>query len=135
MRGWNLDEYSWHEGEELWDEHIQDEVLEDIVLHENIIKFKVNGKVFKIFDDGQGCCEHRYITTDDDLVSFTGAKMLGVRLGEYRDVSDTHDPDDYVENHDASFLRIYTSKGVIVFETHVEHNGYYGGFSVVLLEG
>ena len=32
--------------------------------------------------------------------------------------------------HECQSLLIDTSEGVIDFVTHVEHNGYYGGFSI-----
>ena len=32
--------------------------------------------------------------------------------------------------HEVQFLNIETSLGIITFETHNEHNGYYGGFYI-----
>lgn len=131
-RGWQVKSY-WDSCESMWSEKLQDQVLEDVRLEDECIKLKVNGTEFQIWDNGQSCCEYRYITTDDDLPSFTGATLQGVVEGEYRTV-EPDDPDECGEEHDVSFLRIYTSKGVMVFETHVEHNGYYGGFNVQLRE-
>ena len=37
---------------------------------------------------------------------------------------------EYGDDHEVAFLGIYTTKGVIVCQTHNEHNGYYGGFSL-----
>lgn len=131
-RGWQVESY-WDSGESLWNDKLQDQVLESIdLIGDNVIRIKVDGATYDIWDNGQSCCEHRYITTDDDITSFTGGTLEGVVQGEYRSVEP--DPDKWVEDHNASFLRIYTSKGVIVFETHVEHNGYYGGFNVQLRE-
>lgn len=31
----------------------------------------------KFSDEGQSCCESRYMRTDDDLQSFVGAKLTG----------------------------------------------------------
>lgn len=84
-----------------------------------------NGKKLIIFDSGQSCCESRYITTDADLPSYIGKSIMGFRQGEYKGVEDDHG-----ESHDCQSLLIDTSEGVIDFVTHVEHNGYYGGFSI-----
>ena len=32
--------------------------------------------------------------------------------------------------HEVQFLALVTSKGEVVFSSHNEHNGYYGGFSI-----
>lgn len=134
-RGWQVEAY-WDDSNTLWSDKLQDQVLENIKLvGDEAIRLQVNGKEYDIWDSGQSCCEHRYITSDDDLASFTGGTLNGVVLGEYRSVDPDPDEDRWnVEDHNASFLRVYTSRGVIVFETHVEHNGYYGRFSVQLRE-
>lgn len=81
------------------------------------------GTVLKLRDDGQSCCESRYVTTDDDLAAYSGAKLIDIELADAPSVED-----EYGEEHEVQFLRIHTDKGVAVFETHNEHNGYYGGF-------
>lgn len=78
-----------------------------------------------LYDDGQSCCESRYMTTDDKLEDFVGATLVG---GEIREAPDV--VDDYAY-HEVQFLLITTSKGVFTLETHNEHNGYYGGFAIV----
>ena len=81
-------------------------------------------KVLLIWDDGQSCCEYRYMRTDDELDSFIGEKIVDFELkdadiicGKYCD-------------HEIQFLEIKTDKSVITFSNHNEHNGYYGGFSI-----
>ena len=81
-----------------------------------------------VTDSGQDCCEMRYMTTDDDLSSFVGAKLLGL---EIKDAPDT-DVDGFV--HEVQFLEIQTSKGVFTMANHNEHNGYYGGFCITVEE-
>jgi len=76
----------------------------------------------KIFDDGQSCCETRYMRTDDDLNYFTDAKLTGA---EIKDASNL--PHEWGE-HDVQFLEIQTDGGVFTIVNHNEHNGYYGGF-------
>ena len=78
-----------------------------------------------LFDDGQSCCEYRYMHTDDDLVAFVGAEFTGA---EVRDGPMRNDGGD---DHEIQFLLINTSLGTFTVETHNVHNGYYGGFCVV----
>ncbi len=94
--------------------------LKDNVLH---FEFKDTSKI-TLWDDGQSCCENRYMTTDDDLKSFVGAVFLDAELAEAPSI-----PGEYGE-HEVQFLKIKTSKGVFTMETHNDHNGYYGGFLV-----
>jgi hypothetical protein len=79
-----------------------------------------------IWDDGQSCCEWRYMRTDDTLSEFSGAKLLGLEL---KDAPDQED--EYGEVHEIQFLDVKTDKGIFQIATHNEHNGYYGGFNVV----
>ena len=79
-----------------------------------------------IWDDGQSCCEERYITTDDKLEDYVGAEL---KSAEVRDAPNVTDGDEYDE-HEVQFLVLETSKGNITFETHNIHNGYYGGFYI-----
>lgn len=80
----------------------------------------------RIFDDGQSCCEYRYMTTDDDPTAFVGALLENVRVQEGPDVEDERG-----NAHEVEFLIVDTSLGSFTLETHNEHNGYYGGFLVV----
>jgi hypothetical protein len=92
-----------------------------------VLKF-TDGTGIKIFDDGQSCCESRYMTTDDDIQSFVGAKFLNAELRDAPNI-----PDDYGD-HEVQFLLINTDKGTFTMESHNEHNGYYGGFGIVIRE-
>lgn len=75
-----------------------------------------------LWDDGQSCCESRYITCDDDLPKFVNSI--------FRDLEVVNMPSIEVEYtvHEAQALNIHTSVGIIQCVTHNEHNGYYGGF-------
>jgi len=91
-------------------------------------KFKLNfedGTELTFSDEGQSCCEHRYMTTSDDLNSIAGAKFVDVELRDAPSV-----PDEYGEAHEVQFLVVGTDKGNVTIETHNEHNGYYGGFYI-----
>lgn len=83
-----------------------------------------DGTKMKLYDDGQSCCERRYMMTDDKLSDFVGAKFLGAEIKEAPDVKDDG------EVHEVQFLDVKTDKGVFQMATHNEHNGYYGGFLV-----
>lgn len=84
-----------------------------------------DGYKMKLFDDGQSCCEHRYMTTDDKLSDFVGSQLLSAEVNEAPDIEDENG-----EAHEVAFLVVKTSIGVFTCETHNEHNGYYGGFLV-----
>lgn len=82
----------------------------------------------KIFDDGQSCCEARYISCDDDVSVLIGEKLSKV---ESKD-GDTTDDDWQV--HETIFIEVATDKDHITFCNHNEHNGYYGGFGLSVTE-
>lgn len=81
-----------------------------------------DGSRISIFDNGQSCCENRYIKTDDNLADFSGAEFLNAGIQDAPD-----EPDEY-DTHEVQFLIIHTSKGDFTVAAHNEHNGYYGGF-------
>ena len=84
-----------------------------------------DGSKIKLRDDGQNCCERRYMQTDDNLEDYIGAKLLGVEIKEAPDIID-----DIGEKHEVQFLEIKTDRGVLTMANHNEHNGYYGGFKI-----
>jgi hypothetical protein len=84
-----------------------------------------DGHKMRMYDDGQSCCEKRYMHTDDDLPYYVGAVLTGAEI-----VDGPADDDDYDE-HEIQFLKVDTSRGRFTVETHNEHNGYYGGFYVI----
>jgi hypothetical protein len=82
----------------------------------------------RFWDSGQSCCESRYMRTDDDLDFLIGAKFLGAELKE---APDEGFEDEFSEDvHEVQFLEIKTNLGSVVLSSHVEHNGYYGGFAI-----
>lgn len=86
-----------------------------------------NGYRMKLFDDGQSCCESRYMRTDDNLAEFVGAKLLNARIEDA--APPPKDANDYGD-HEIQLLVVETDKGNFVMSNHNEHNGYYGGFSI-----
>lgn len=83
-----------------------------------------DGTGMRMWDDGQSCCESRYMRTDDDLTEYAGATLIG---GEIKEAPSM--PEEYGD-HEVQFLEIQTSKGVFTMASHNEHNGYYGGFAI-----
>jgi len=103
--------------------------ISGIKLEDNaLIMFLYSGLTFKIYDDGQSCCENRYMRTDDDLEEYVGAELLQI------EVADGGTTEGDGETHEIQFLRIHTSKGLFTLSNHNEHNGYYGGFSIKIEE-
>lgn len=78
-----------------------------------------------LLDRGRSCCESRYMTCDDDLSAFAGATFLHADVEPGSETAEEHG-----EPHETAFLRVTTDRGIITAETHNEHNGYYGGFSM-----
>ena len=87
-----------------------------------------DGSSVQIWDDGQSCCENRYMVTDDDLGYFHDCIFTDIELKNAPSI-----PDEYGE-HEVQFLDIKTSLGSFQMATHNEHNGYYGGFWIVAKE-
>jgi hypothetical protein len=83
-----------------------------------------DGSKLKLFDDGQSCCESRYMRTDDDLNAFVGAELLSAVVREAPNEADEYG------GHEVAFLVVTTSKGAFTMASHNEHNGYYGGFCI-----
>lgn len=97
--------------------------IRTVALSDDSLRFVFDdGTHLRLWDDGQSCCESRYMTCEDDLTYFCGAKLLSLSIRAAPNV-----PHEYGE-HEMQFLHVTTSKGVFVCATHNEHNGYYGGF-------
>lgn len=90
-----------------------------------------DGTGIRFADEGQSCCEHRYMRTDDDLSYHVGAKLVDAELV---DAPGIQTEDDYGEVHEVQFLNIVTDRGRFQIASHNEHNGYYGGFWIQVSE-
>ena len=84
------------------------------------------GTTLVLFDDGQSCCEYRYMHTDDPLGDFVGSQFRGA---EVRD--GPTEADEWGESKESQFLIVHTSSGDFTVVNYNEHNGYYGGFWIV----
>lgn len=85
-----------------------------------------DGVSIVIRDDGQSCCEHRYMTCDDDVQSLVGQVLRSI------EAKDGPTVDDEFDVHEQVFLEIATDGGFITIANHNEHNGYYGGFGLTV---
>lgn len=88
------------------------------------VRFEGGGG-YRFKDDGQSCCESRYMRSDDKPEDFVGATFMGAEIAPAPDGES-----EYGEPHDIEFLRILTDRGPFVASNHNEHNGYYGGFCI-----
>lgn len=93
--------------------------LGDDVLH---LTFEDESKI-RVWDNGQSCCESRYMHTDDNLADYVPSKLLGMELRKAPIITG-----EYGSEHEVQFLVVKTGKGHVTFSNHNEHNGYYGGF-------
>lgn len=97
-----------------------------IELEDSTITIRLErGAVLTLRDEGQSCCEDRYITTDDDIEDLANHKLLSVEVVDGPGAEEQ----DYV-THEVQFLNINTSQRTIQFAAHNVHNGYYGGFRI-----
>lgn len=105
----------------------QGKTITSVALVDDALKFEFeDGSRLTLRDDGQSCCESRYMQTDDDLPYYVGAKFLNA---EIRDGGSTES--EYGDTHEIQFLVITTDRGTFSMASHNEHNGYYGGFWIV----
>jgi hypothetical protein len=111
-------------------EHSSDEykgkIISSIEIKDNslYISFE-SGEKIRVYDDGQSCCEYRYMTCDDDLQYLVGKSLVHIASKDAPDMQDDHD-----EVHEVCFLEIMTNDGFANIANHNEHNGYYGGFGL-----
>ncbi len=87
------------------------------------IDFEGGGRL-RLWDDGRSCCEHRYMSAEDDLAGCVGGKLVGIEL------RDGPHPEEEGDVHECEFLHVITDRMTAVISNHNEHNGYYGGFCI-----
>lgn len=81
-----------------------------------------------IADNGQSCCERRYMVCDDDLSGHEGGSLVAINTDAPGSQPD--EEEDSYGCHEVRFVKVQTTKGSFTLCTHNEHNGYYGGFSI-----
>lgn len=85
-----------------------------------------DGVAIKIFDEGQQCCESRYLTTDDDVSTLAGRPLTRIEKKPGPETGDEYSV------HEMCFVEVSTDVGFVTLTNHNEHNGYYGGFGVAV---
>ena len=66
--------------------------IEGLVLEDDVLRFSFSdGTGLKMWDDGQSCCEHRYMVTDDDLSEFEGAVFVSAEIREGPKMEDEYE--------------------------------------------
>jgi hypothetical protein len=88
-----------------------------------------DGVTIVISDQGQSCCESRYMTCDDNPSDLIGQELRKIEVKSFDEINN-----DYDDCHEIAFLEIGTDQTSITFATHNEHNGYYGGFGLNISE-
>jgi|SRR6185437_9326151 len=112
-------------------EHSPDEFVGRTITAASIIDNRLritfeDGEQIKIWDDGQSCCENRYMSTDDDLNSLCGHRLVRIEGKPGPDI------DDSSGDHETCFVEVGTDQGFVTLVNHNEHNGYYGGFGLTI---
>ena len=89
-----------------------------------------DGTKISIWDNGQSCCESRYMTTDDDVAVLVGGELVNIEAKPGIDMKES----EYDDEHETVFVEVQTDKGFITVVNHNQHNGYYGGFGLTITE-
>lgn len=87
-----------------------------------------DGVTIEVWDNGQSCCESRYMTTDDDIQSLVGHKLIKIETKDGPEIKAEY------EEHETVYVEVATDGGFITIVNHNEHNGYYGGFGLTITE-
>jgi hypothetical protein len=93
-----------------------------------VVSFR-DGSELILWDDNQACCETRSVTSDDPLGEEDDF-LQDVSLEAGPVCVDIAETEEY-SHHETAFLRLHLRKRVLTFETHADHNGYYGGFDIL----
>lgn len=74
------------------------------------------------FENGSVDSEAAFMTTDDDIESFTGSVFLGVELAGIT----VSEPIESPSSYEIQFLKFNTSIGTFTIESHDKLSGFYG---------
>lgn len=102
-------------------------IIRDAIVDEDSVTLKFDFGKLTLRDDGQCCCETRYMSTDDDVRQLIGSRFV---CYEVKDAGDLQVDEREYETHEVQFLEIQTDSGFVTLVNHNEHNGYYSGFSI-----
>lgn len=103
--------------------------IKSVEMTEEVFRLKFeDGTGAEIEDHGQSCCEHRYMTCDDDIQSLVGQKLTRIEAKDGPMVNEGWG------EHEQVFVEVGTDQGFVTIANHNEHNGYYGGFGLNVKE-
>lgn len=104
----------------------KERTITEIKLENNRLNIRLeSGKTLSLWDDGQSCCEHRYMEAkDDNFDYYRGAKLLGLETTAPTETKQG----DFDECKEEQFLIVKTDRGNFTVANYNENNGYYGGF-------
>lgn len=102
------------------------EIIQSAEITDETLRLRFDGFTLAFRDDGQSCCESRYMETPENLESMAGEVFRGA---EIKDGPEEHG--EWGECKECQFLEIQTDKDTYSISNYNEHNGYYGGFWVV----
>lgn len=84
------------------------------------------GKFSVVIDNGQDCCENwGYLTSEDDLSEFIGARLLSVHTTD-KALNTKVLEKDKLKTKECVFVTFQTDKGNFQIVAYNQHNGYYG---------
>jgi hypothetical protein len=99
-------------------------IIRNVTVDSDELRIEFDDCTLVLWDNGQSCCERRYMTCDDNLHYLEGQAFAGYRVENGPEI------DDAAEVHQQQFLIVDAALVSITVANHYEHNGYYGGFSV-----
>ena len=102
-------------------------IIRNISIDNETLVIETNQGRLMVRDDGQDCCESRYMTCEDRDI---WPSLIDGHLISIEDKVALYHRDDTSEVHEISFIEFTTDRGIFQILNHNEHNGYYGGFGV-----
>jgi len=100
--------------------------ISKVYVKDDAMRLEFDEVLLVLQDEGQSCCEHRFMVCDDNLEHYKGAQLLEITI------EDAH-PDvtgEWGDVNEVQFMHVKTTKGSFTVSNHNQHNGYYGGFSI-----
>lgn len=83
-------------------------------------------------DNGSCCCESwGHIASEDDFKEFIGANLLEVKLADGALNTKLAEQVSSLDEGEAMFVDLVTSKGALQFVCYNSHNGYYAHSAIV----
>lgn len=86
-----------------------------------------DGTKIRIYDDGQSCCESRYMHCDDNPAALIGGSWIAAEIAD-----GPTEEGDYGGPREQQFLVVKSTAGTITVVNYNSHDGYYGGFGMTI---